>query len=71
MVRRLYGLGTRMCEIWSCGTADSESHNLLERLAILLLSSQAIWGKVDMDQMTAHVTANLEMAMSDRKLSPI
>jgi hypothetical protein len=43
-------------------------HDLLRRLDTLSPSSQAAWGKMDVAQMMAHVAANLEMAMGDKKL---
>jgi Protein of unknown function (DUF1569) len=44
-------------------------NNLLERLHNLSPSSQALWGKMNVAQMLAHVTANLEMAMSNKKVT--
>ncbi len=41
--------------------------DLLERLEKLSPASQAQWGKMDAAQMLAHVTAFLELGMSDRK----
>ena len=41
---------------------------MLERLENLSPDSQARFGKMDVAQMLAHVTANLEMAMSDEKV---
>jgi Protein of unknown function (DUF1569) len=43
--------------------------NLLGRIDKLSPSSQALWGKMDVAQMLAHVTDNLEMAMSDKKVT--
>jgi Protein of unknown function (DUF1569) len=40
---------------------------LLERLNRLEPSSTALWGKMDVAQMMAHVTANLENAMGTQK----
>jgi hypothetical protein len=42
-------------------------NNLLERLHNLSPSSQALWGKMNVAQMMAHVTAFLELGMSDKK----
>jgi Protein of unknown function (DUF1569) len=44
-------------------------HNLLGRLDKLSPSSQAQWGKMNAAQMLAHVAANLEMAMNDKKMT--
>lgn len=44
-------------------------NELLERLDKLSPSSQALWGKMDVAQMLAHVTGNLEMTMSGEKVS--
>jgi Protein of unknown function (DUF1569) len=44
-------------------------HDLLERLESLSALSQAIWGKMDVAQMMAHVAANLEMAMGERHVT--
>ena len=41
---------------------------MLERLEHLSLESPARFGKMDVAQMLAHVTANLEMAMSGKKV---
>jgi Protein of unknown function (DUF1569) len=46
-------------------------NNLLQRLEKLSPSSQAQWGKMNVAQMLAHVTANLEMAMSDKKVTQV
>ena len=43
--------------------------DLGERLDTLSPESQALWGKMDVAQMMAHVTANLEMAMSEEKVT--
>jgi hypothetical protein len=45
--------------------------NLLERLEKLSPQSQALWGKMNVAQMLAHVTANLGMAMSDKKVTQV
>ncbi len=46
------------------------AHNeMLERLNRLNPSSSAVWGKMDVAQMMAHVTANLELAMSEQKIA--
>jgi Protein of unknown function (DUF1569) len=45
--------------------------DMLERLDKLSPSSQAQWGKMNVAQMLAHVTANLEMAMSDKKVTQV
>ena len=42
--------------------------DLLERLEKLSPDSQALWGKMDVAQMLAHVTANLELALSNKKV---
>ena len=45
--------------------------NFLERLEKLSPSSPALWGKMDVAQMLAHITANLELAMTDKKVSQV
>ena len=48
---------------------QTEAYNeMLERLENLLPESRARFGKMNVAQMLAHVTANLEMAMSDEKV---
>jgi Protein of unknown function (DUF1569) len=42
--------------------------DILGRLEKLSPQSQAQWGKMNVAQMLAHVTANLEMATSDKKV---
>lgn len=42
-------------------------NDLLGRLDKLSPSSQAVWGKMDVAQMLAHVTAFLELGMTDEK----
>ena len=42
--------------------------DLLKRLEKLSPDSQALWGKMDVAQMLAHVTANLELAMTEKKV---
>lgn len=45
-----------------------EYDDFLERLAKLSPSSQALWGKMNVAQMLAHVAANLEMSMTNKKV---
>lgn len=44
-------------------------NDIRARLEKLSPQSQAQWGKMDVAQMLAHVTGNLEMATSDKKVS--
>jgi hypothetical protein len=49
---------------------QSEPYNeILERLDKLSPSNQAQWGKMNVAQMLAHVAANLEMSMTDKKVT--
>jgi Protein of unknown function (DUF1569) len=43
--------------------------DFLERLGKLSPSSQALWGKMDVAQMLAHVATFLEIATSDKKVT--
>lgn len=46
-----------------------EYNAFLERLGKLSPSSQALWGKMDVAQMLAHVATFLEIGTSDKKVS--
>ena len=46
-------------------------YDLLRRLNQLSPSSQALWGKMDVAQMLAHLTVNLDMVTSDKKVTQV